>query len=81
MAKKLLGLILIFLLIFGSSCQVIYKNRIPVTKAKKRNGWYKPNYKKRKRTKTVWMKVHKGNFKKDKNDKMSPSSGNPDREN
>lgn len=72
MARKLFGLVLIFLLVFGSGCKVIYKNRVPVTKPKKRYGWYKPTYKHRKRTKTVWMKVHKGKFKEEKKPAAPP---------
>jgi len=53
----------------SSSCKLIYPNRVPVVKPKKHYGWYKPKFKKRKRTKIVWMKVHKGKF-----DKPAPSA-------
>lgn len=73
MARKLLGLLVIFLILLGPGCKVIYKNRVPVTKPKKRYGWFKPEYKKRKRTKTVWMKVHKGKMKKEQNSSQTSS--------
>ncbi len=69
MSKKFLGLLLIFFLVFGSSCKVIYHNRVPVVKAKKRYGWYNPKFKNKKRTKVVWMKVQKG---KTMNQKQEP---------
>ena len=72
MSKKLLGLLLIFFLLCGSGCKVIYKNRVPVVQAKKRYSWYHSKYKKRKRTKIVWMKVHKG-----KNVVQQPKNSTP----
>ncbi len=63
--RKFLPILLILFLVAGaSSCKVIYKNRVPVVKPKKHYGWFKPKYKNRKRTKIVWMKVHKGKFNK-----------------
>lgn len=59
----------------GPGCKLIYPNRIPVTKPKKRYGWYKPKYKRKKRTKTVWMKVHQP--KKTKEKKNDPQEQPP----
>jgi len=63
--RKLLSFTLILFLMMGAGCKVIYKNRVPVVKPKKHFGWYQPKFKNRKRTKIVWMKVHKGKFDKE----------------
>jgi len=63
--RKLISIALILFLTMGAGCRVIYKNRVPVVKPKKHFGWYQPKFKKRKRTKIVWMKVHKGKFDKE----------------
>ena len=49
-----------------------------MVKAKKHYGWYKPAYKNRKRTKIVWMKVHKGKFKDQRPTPTAPSDGPTD---
>lgn len=54
---------MVLFLLAGPGCKVIYKNWVPVVKPKKHYGWYKPAYKKRKRTKIVWMKVHRPKLK------------------
>jgi hypothetical protein len=63
MPSKLFSTLLIVFLLLGSGCKVIYANRVPVVKPKKHYSWFKPQFKHRKRTKIVWMKVHKGKFK------------------
>ena len=72
MYRKLIGLLLIFFLIFGSGCKLIYHNRTPVVQAKNRYNWYHGKKKRQKRLKIVWMKTHKGKFKETK--KTSPST-------
>ncbi|MCP4459740.1 MAG: hypothetical protein GY816_17210 [Cytophagales bacterium] len=71
--KKILSITLILFLVMSSGCKLIYPNRVPVVKPKKHFGWYQPKFKKRKRTKVVWMKVHKGKFKNETSTSASPS--------
>jgi len=78
MPSRLLSFFFVLLLLLSSSCKVIYSNRVPVVKPKKHYGWYKPQYKHRKRTKVVWMKVHKGKFKDERPANTPPAEGPTD---
>jgi hypothetical protein len=75
MYKKTISLLLLLFLLSGSGCKLIYPNRVPVVKPRKHYGWYKPAYKHRKRTKIVWMKVHKGKFKDERPVPSPPTEG------
>jgi hypothetical protein len=77
MIRKIIGLLLIVVLLAGPGCQLIYPNRIPVTKPKKRYGWYHPRHKKKKRTRTVWMKVHQPKKRKGQAPASTPESEDP----